>query len=66
MRAMWVAMYVAIAVTLLIASAARIALQLRGGLDLDPLPFVCGGLGLLGLIALVPISEQHRQAHRLR
>lgn len=66
MRAVWVWMYVAIVVTLLVASAARIALQLRGGLDLDPLPLVGGGLGLLGLIALVPISEQHRQAHRLR
>ena len=57
-------MYVVMAVWLLLAAAARIALQLAGGLDLDLLPLVTGGIGLLGLIALVPMREHYRQAHR--
>jgi len=56
-------MYVIMAVWLLLAAVARIALQVAGGLDLDPLPFITGGIGLLGLLALVPAREQYRQAH---
>lgn len=64
MRAVIVVAYVITAVWLLVAAAARIALQLAAGLDLEPLPFVTGGVGLLGLIALIPVSEQHLQGRR--
>jgi hypothetical protein len=61
MRTVLVVMYVAMAAWLLLAAGGRIVLQLSGGFDLDPLPFISGGIGALGLIAMVSAREQHRQ-----
>lgn len=52
--------YIAMAVWLLLASALRIALQLRVGSALDPLPFLSGGLGLLALLLLLPAYDEWR------
>ena len=58
--------YVVMAIWLLIAAAARIAIQLAGGQELDPLPFISGGIGLLGLLLLVPAIEDRRAKQRDR
>lgn len=52
--------YAAMAIWLLVASAIRIALQLGAGIQLDALPFVSGGLGLLALLLLLPAYDEWR------
>ncbi|MBW4040715.1 MAG: hypothetical protein HIU86_01110 [Acidobacteria bacterium] len=52
---------VAMAVWLLFAAAARIAIRLAGGQDLDALPFIGGAIGLLGLVLLLPAWEDRRK-----
>lgn len=64
MRAVVLLIYVVMGVWLLLAAGLRIALQLGQGLDLDPLPFVSGGLGLLALLALAPASAEWRRRGR--
>ena len=63
MRTVFVVIYVAMALWLMISAAARVAIQLGGGLDLDVLPFISGGLGLVGLVLLLPAYED-RKTHR--
>ncbi|WP_375387478.1 hypothetical protein [uncultured Amnibacterium sp.] len=60
MKAVFVLAYVAMAVWLMIASAARIVIQLGQGVDLDALPFIGGALGLLALVLLLPAYEDLR------
>jgi len=62
MRSVLVVVYVVMACWLLIASGARIAIQLGAGQDLDALPFISGGLGLVGLVLLLPAYEEWRGA----
>jgi hypothetical protein len=52
--------YVVMGAWLVIASVVRINLQLSAGSDLDPLPFIGGGLGLFALILLLPAYEEWR------
>jgi len=63
MRTVFVIVYVAMALWLMISAAARVAIQLGSGLDLDALPFISGGLGLVGLVLLLPAYED-RRTHR--
>jgi hypothetical protein len=63
-RATIVVVYVVMAVWLLIASAARIAIQLSAGQDLDALPFIGGALGLLALVLLLPAWEDRKTRQR--
>lgn len=60
MRAAIVLVYVVMAGWLMLASVARIAIQLSSGQDLDPLPFIGGGLGLVALILLLPAWDERR------
>lgn len=57
MRAAILIVYIVMAGWLMLASVARIAIQLSSGQDLDPLPFVGGALGLLALLLLLPAWE---------
>lgn len=57
MRAAILIVYIVMAGWLMLASVARIAIQLSSGQNLDPLPFVGGGLGLLALLLLLPAWE---------
>jgi hypothetical protein len=59
-RAAIVLLYVVMAVWLMLAGAARIAIQLASGQHLDPLPFLGAGLGLLALVLLLPAWEDRR------
>lgn len=52
--------YIVMALWLLISAGARIAIQLASGQDLDALPFISGGLGLIGLVLLLPAYEDWR------
>ena len=61
MKVVILIVYVVMAAWLLFASAARIALQLNRGLDLDVLPFLSGALGLLALLLLLPAFDEWRQ-----
>jgi hypothetical protein len=63
MRTVFIFAYVAMALWLMISAGARIAIQLAGGLDLDALPFVSGGLGLIGLVLLLPAYEDRGRGH---
>jgi hypothetical protein len=56
--------YVVMTLWLMISAVARIAIQLAAGQDLDPLPFISGGLGLVGLILLLPAYEDWRSRSR--
>jgi hypothetical protein len=56
--------YVAMAAWLLLAAAARIAIQLAAGQNLDALPFVSGAIGLLGLVLLLPAWDDRRKRER--
>jgi hypothetical protein len=56
--------YAAMALWLIISSAARISIQLSRGQDLDALPFVGGSLGLLALVLLLPAYEDRRRRSR--
>lgn len=62
MKATIVVVYAAMAVWLLISSAARIAIQLRSGIAVDVLPFVSGGIGILAIVLLVPAYEDWRSS----
>ena len=64
MRTTIVVIYVAMAVWLLFAAAARIAIQLAAGQDLDALPFIGGAIGLLALVLLLPAYEDRRKRNR--
>jgi len=66
MRAAIVLVYVVMAGWLMLAGVARIAIQLSSGQDLDALPFVGGGLGLLALVLLLPAYDdrKHRAEER--
>ena len=64
MKTAIVFVYVAMALWLLMAGAARIAIQLSAGTDLDALPFVGGGIGLLALVLLLPAYEDLRGRRR--
>lgn len=57
MRVAILIVYIVMAGWLMLASVARIAIQLSSGQNLDPLPFVGGGLGLLALLLLLPAWE---------
>ena len=46
--------YVVMALWLLLVSVLRLALSAGSGAPADGLPFVTGGLGLLGLVILLP------------
>ena len=61
MRTTIVIVYVGMAVWLLLASVARIAIQLGTGQDLDPLPFIGGAIGLVALVLLLPAYEDRRR-----
>jgi hypothetical protein len=63
MRTVFVFVYIAMALWLMISAGARIAIQLASGLDLDALPFISGSLGLVGLVLLLPAYEDRRN-HR--
>lgn len=52
------------AIWLLFAGAARIAIQLAAGQDLDALPFVGGAIGLVALVLLLPAYEDRRKRNR--
>jgi hypothetical protein len=60
MRAAIVLVYIVMAAWLMLASVARIAIQLASGQSLDPLPFIGGGLGLLALVLLLPAWDELR------
>jgi hypothetical protein len=60
MRSLVVVVYVVMAVWLMLAGAARIAIQLAAGQRLDALPFIGSGLGLLALILLLPAYEDRK------
>lgn len=60
MRVVTTALYVLMAVWLLIASALRIWLQLADGDNLDALPFVGAGIGVLSLVVLAPAWDEWR------
>jgi hypothetical protein len=60
MRSLLLVVYVLMAFWLLIAAGARIAIQLGAGQDLDALPFISGGIGLVGLVLLLPAYEDRR------
>lgn len=62
MKATIVVVYAAMAIWLLISSAARIAIQLRSGIAVDALPFVSGGIGILAIVLLVPAYEDWRSS----
>ncbi|MGT2426670.1 hypothetical protein [Amnibacterium kyonggiense] len=64
MKTTIVVVYVGMAVWLLFAGAARIAIQLRAGQDLDALPFIGGGIGLVALVLLLPAYEDRRRQDR--
>lgn len=64
MRTAIVVVYVAMAIWLLFAAAARIAIQLAAGQDLDALPFIGGGIGLVALVLLLPAYEDRRKRDR--
>jgi hypothetical protein len=64
MRTVFVIVYVAMALWLMISAAARVAIQLASGLDLDALPFISGGLGLVGLVLLLPAYEDRKSRRR--
>lgn len=57
MRAAILIVYIVMAGWLMLASVARIAIQLSSGQNLDPLPFIGGALGLLALLLLLPAWE---------
>lgn len=61
---MLLTVYVLMSVWLLVSAALRISIQLSSGLPLDPLPFISGGLGLLGLILLLPTLDEWRNARQ--
>jgi hypothetical protein len=56
--------YVAMAFWLLIAAAGRIALLLAAGQDLDALPFISGGIGLVAIVLLLSAWEDRRKRDR--
>ena len=62
-KTVFVIVYVSMALWLMISAAARVAIQLASGQDLDALPFISGGIGLIGLVLLLPAYED-RKAHR--
>jgi hypothetical protein len=64
MRAAMNIVYIAMAVWLLFAAAARIAIQLAAGQDLDALPFIGGAIGLVALVLLLPAYEDRRKRSR--
>ncbi len=64
MRSAIVVVYVAMAVWLVFAAFARIAIQLAEGQDLDALPFIGGGIGLLAIVLLLPAYEDRRKRNR--
>jgi uncharacterized membrane protein HdeD (DUF308 family) len=53
--------YIAMAIWLLLAGAVRIAIQLAAGQNLDALPFIGGGIGLVALVLLLPAWEDRRK-----
>jgi hypothetical protein len=56
--------YIAMALWLLIAAAARIAIQLAAGQPLDALPFIGGAIGLFALVLLLPAWDDRRKGDR--
>jgi hypothetical protein len=64
MRSAIVVVYVAMGIWLVFAAFARIAIQLAAGQDLDALPFIGGGIGLLALVLLLPAYEDRRRRDR--
>ena len=64
MRTALFVVYIAMALWLLFAAAARIALQLAAGQSLDALPFVGGAIGLIALVLLLPAWEDRRRRDR--
>jgi hypothetical protein len=56
--------YVAMAIWLLFAAVARISIQLAAGQDLDALPFIGGGIGLVALVLLLPAYEDRKRRER--
>jgi uncharacterized membrane protein HdeD (DUF308 family) len=60
MRAAILLLYVVMAGWLMLAGVARIAIQLSSGQNLDALPFVGGGIGLLALVLLLPAWDDRR------
>jgi hypothetical protein len=63
-RAALFVVYVAMALWLLFAAAARIAIQLAAGQSLDALPFIGGTIGLVALVLLLPAWEDRRKRNR--
>ena len=63
MRTVFVLAYIVMALLLMVTAVARIAIQLANGLDLDALPFISGGIGLVGLVLLLPAYEDRRHHH---
>ena len=55
MRQILFVMYCVMALWLLIAAVLRVVLSVNGGVALDVLPAITGGLGLFALIAAVPL-----------
>jgi hypothetical protein len=63
-RTILVVVYILMSLWLMIAAVTRIALQLAAGQDLDALPFISGGIGLVGLVLLLPAYEDWRSRTR--
>jgi hypothetical protein len=56
--------YAVMAVWLVVASVLRVVLSLRGGVPIDVLPAVTGGLGLVALLLLIPRAVRRVRAGR--
>lgn len=54
MRTLFFVMYCVMALWLVAAAVLRVLLSLSGGVPLDVLPAITGGLGLFALVAVVP------------
>jgi len=53
-RILFFVMYCVMAFWLVVAAVLRVLLSLSGGVPLDVLPAITGGLGLFALLAVVP------------
>jgi hypothetical protein len=53
-RTLFFVMYCVMALWLVVAAVLRVLLSLSGGIPLDVLPAITGGLGLFALLAVVP------------
>jgi len=53
-RILFFVMYCVMALWLVVAAVLRVLLSLSGGVPLDVLPAITGGLGLFALLAVVP------------